>query len=191
MHEPSAVARTIESYRKAEGVSVRSAAKKAGLSEGRWRQIAKGYQQATKEVRVPVNAPTETLVRMALALHMSPYYFERVVDDSEEGRAASVFLTALKAAIPKPVGSPMFGGSYEDPEYLGNIEEWVSELQTRIEMLEDRLAKVEPDDSDTDLDIEDADPDYSNMSDQDAKDYGLAAHKGDDNIGFDDIPHEP
>jgi hypothetical protein len=40
-------------------------------------------------------------------------------------------------------------------------------------------------------DLVPADPDYSTMSEQDAKDYGLAAHKGDDNIGFDDIPHEP
>lgn len=36
-----------------------------------------------------------------------------------------------------------------------------------------------------------ADPDYSQMSDQDAKDYGLAAYRGEENIGHDDIPHEP
>lgn len=79
----------------------------------------------------------------------------------------------------------MFGGSYEDPEYLGNIEEWVSQLQTRIEMLEDRLAAVEPD--------SDEDPDYSNLSDEDVKQnrYDLAAKEADKNIGFDDLPSEP
>ncbi|QCB97156.1 hypothetical protein E5206_09595 [Arthrobacter sp. PAMC25564] len=40
-------------------------------------------------------------------------------------------------------------------------------------------------------DLVPADPDYSNMSEADAKDYGLAAFKGEDNIGFDDLPHEP
>lgn len=35
----------------------------------------------------------------------------------------------------------------------------------------------------------DEDPDYSEMSDQDA--YDLAAHEGDKNIGHDELPHEP
>jgi hypothetical protein len=35
----------------------------------------------------------------------------------------------------------------------------------------------------------DKDPDYSRMSDQDA--YDLAAHKGEENIGHDELPHEP
>ena len=35
------------------------------------------------------------------------------------------------------------------------------------------------------------DPDYSNMSEQDAKDYGLAAKRADPNIGDDDLPNEP
>jgi transcriptional regulator with XRE-family HTH domain len=35
----------------------------------------------------------------------------------------------------------------------------------------------------------DQDPDYSQMSDQDA--YDLAAHKGEENIGHDELPHEP
>jgi len=39
--------------------------------------------------------------------------------------------------------------------------------------------------------VEDGDPDYSNMSEQHAKDYGLAAHKGDANIAHDELPHEP
>lgn len=37
----------------------------------------------------------------------------------------------------------------------------------------------------------DSDPDYSKMSEQDAKDYDLAADKGDPNIAHDELPHEP
>lgn len=66
-YEPSEVARLIEQRRKQRGLSVRAAAASAGLSEGRWRQIAKGYQQAAAGVRVPVNAPDETLRRMSVA----------------------------------------------------------------------------------------------------------------------------
>lgn len=53
-------------------LSVREAARRAGFSEGRWRQIAKGYNQASKEVRVPVRAPAETLARMARVVGATP-----------------------------------------------------------------------------------------------------------------------
>lgn len=49
-------------------LSVRAAAGQAGLSESRWRQIAKGYQAATADLLVPVSAPADTLARMALAV---------------------------------------------------------------------------------------------------------------------------
>lgn len=48
--------------------SVSRASKEAGISEGRWRQIAKGYQQATKDTRLAVIAPADTLARMARAV---------------------------------------------------------------------------------------------------------------------------
>lgn len=69
-YAPSAAAELIERRRLSRGVSVRRAAKRAELSEGRWRQIAKGYQQAARGVRVPVNAPVETLARMASAVEL-------------------------------------------------------------------------------------------------------------------------
>lgn len=37
----------------------------------------------------------------------------------------------------------------------------------------------------------DDDPDYSNMSVEDAMNYDLAAFKGEDNIAHDELPHEP
>ena len=64
---PALAAQIIERKRKARGLSVREAARRATLSEGRWRQIAKGYQSAAQGMKVPVNAPIETLMRMARA----------------------------------------------------------------------------------------------------------------------------
>lgn len=52
--------------------AVSKVAKLAGISESRWRQIAKGYQQATKDTRVPVRAPADTLARMAKAVGIAP-----------------------------------------------------------------------------------------------------------------------
>lgn len=58
--------------------AVTKVAKRAGISEARWRQIAKGYQQATKETRVPVRAPAETLARMAEAVNVSAHQLDAV-----------------------------------------------------------------------------------------------------------------
>lgn len=69
-YEPTAAAQLIEARRDAQRLSVRKAASMAGISEGRWRQIAKGYQ-AAGGVRLPVNARPDTLARMAAAVGLT------------------------------------------------------------------------------------------------------------------------
>lgn len=62
----------IESKRLAHPkMSVSKAAQLANISEGRWRQLAKGFQQATPDTRVAAKAPAETLARMANAVGMT------------------------------------------------------------------------------------------------------------------------
>lgn len=53
-------------------LSVRKAAPRADISEGRWRQIVNGYQSIGKGVYAPVSAPPETLARMAAVLDLTP-----------------------------------------------------------------------------------------------------------------------
>jgi hypothetical protein len=48
-----------------EGLSVREAARRAGLSEGRWRQITAGYQIVSPGVYAEVHGPAATIARMA------------------------------------------------------------------------------------------------------------------------------
>lgn len=64
-----AEAELIESKRKALRPipSVRRTAPRAGISEGRWRQVVNGSQRVGG-VSVPVRAPAETVVRMMRAL---------------------------------------------------------------------------------------------------------------------------
>lgn len=59
-------------------MSVSKAAKLAKISEGRWRQLAKGYQQATAETRIAAKAPAETLARMANAVGVTAEELEEV-----------------------------------------------------------------------------------------------------------------
>ncbi len=46
-------------------LSAREASRRAGISEGRWRQIASGYQVVSSGVYAPVHGPAETLAKMA------------------------------------------------------------------------------------------------------------------------------
>ena len=53
------------------GTSARQAARQAGISEGRWRQIASGYQVVSPGVYAPVRGPAATLARMAAVAGVS------------------------------------------------------------------------------------------------------------------------
>lgn len=57
----------LEAARTRRGSSIRGAAAAAAISEGRWRQIEKGYQSAGG-TRVPAIAPATTLMQMAKVL---------------------------------------------------------------------------------------------------------------------------
>lgn len=63
--------RLIEQARVAAGMTKRGAAKAAGISEGRWRQIVSGIQRAGG-VDLPVTTKPETLTSMANAVGADP-----------------------------------------------------------------------------------------------------------------------
>ena len=56
----------------AAGLSAREAARRAGLSEGRWRQITGGYQVVSPGVYARVLGPAGTLAKMAAVAGVSP-----------------------------------------------------------------------------------------------------------------------
>jgi transcriptional regulator with XRE-family HTH domain len=75
------------------GLSAREAARRAGLSEGRWRQITSGYQVVSAGVYAPVRGPAATLARMASVAGVTPGQLEQA------GRAdAAAVLAAAPAA---------------------------------------------------------------------------------------------
>ena len=75
------------------GLSAREAARRAGLSEGRWRQITSGYQVVSAGIYAPVRGPAATLARMASVAGVTPAQLELA------GRAdAAAALAAAPAA---------------------------------------------------------------------------------------------
>jgi transcriptional regulator with XRE-family HTH domain len=59
--DPTGFGEFVRYWREANGLSIRAAAGAAGISEGRWRQVEKGYQSVGGGLRVPVK-PSERLV---------------------------------------------------------------------------------------------------------------------------------
>ena len=70
----------IEAARKSLGLSKRAAAKRAGISEGRWRQITVGHMRVGG-VEVPVNTKPETLEAMARAVSGEPRAASGTIED--------------------------------------------------------------------------------------------------------------
>ena len=63
----------ITEARKRTRLSGREAARRAGISEGRWRQIVNGYIVVAKGVYSPVaDAPAHPVARMAQSVNVSP-----------------------------------------------------------------------------------------------------------------------
>nr|WP_107120770.1 helix-turn-helix transcriptional regulator [Streptomyces corchorusii] len=80
-------------------LSGREAARRAGMSETRWRQIVNGYQDI-KGVRVAVQAPDETLARVAQAVGITSDQLRQV-----DRNTAADLLDEL-AAPPTPASTP-------------------------------------------------------------------------------------
>lgn len=53
-------------------MSIREAARRADISESRWRQLELGYQSMAKDIKVPVQPRPDTLVAMCRAINADP-----------------------------------------------------------------------------------------------------------------------
>jgi transcriptional regulator with XRE-family HTH domain len=70
--EPPAWGVVLAAALREAGMSAREAARRAGISEGRWRQIAGGYQVVSPGVYAHVRGPAATLARMAKVAGVTP-----------------------------------------------------------------------------------------------------------------------
>jgi transcriptional regulator with XRE-family HTH domain len=100
---PQPEGKLITDARKRARLSGREAAKRAGISEGRWRQIVNGYMVVTKGVYSPVvGAPADTVARMAQSVDVTP---EQLVaahraDAAEELRKLNAGAQAVAGQAP-------------------------------------------------------------------------------------------
>ena len=102
--EPPREAALIDAARRRARLTVREAAKRAALSDARWRQITSGYQSVS-DGYVEVKAPADTLARMAQTLGLTGDELIRV--GREDAAKALEEITPLKSAPAAPYTPPV------------------------------------------------------------------------------------
>lgn len=94
--------RLIALAQKRARLSQREAARRAGMSEARWRNIVSGYQTVSAGVHAPVRGPADTIARMAQAVGVTPENLGAV--DRED--AAEILRELLAEAAQKSEPNP-------------------------------------------------------------------------------------
>lgn len=105
----------LEAARVGLGLSKRAAAKRAEMSEGRWRQVVTGRQSAGG-VAIPVNPRPETVTSMARAVGLDPNVaLELAGLEAAEGGATEADSGAPHASVVDAIAS--------DPDLLPEAKE--------------------------------------------------------------------
>jgi hypothetical protein len=99
--------RLIEKAAKASGRSIRALAANAGMSDTRWRQVVRGYQQNSSGITIEARATPQTLARMAISAGVTPGELEEAGrEDAAEQQRRILNQMATDSVAPLPVGAP-------------------------------------------------------------------------------------
>lgn len=130
----------------------------------------------------------DTKRQMAIKLGHTPSTFNRNIETAE------VIIAVCRAYGINPVEGLITAGIIEASEVAQAATESSLADIPETALLEEVLRRAAGREDVTNirkLQLVDEDPDYSNMSVEDARNYGLAAKEEDQNIGRDESPHEP
>lgn len=86
-------------------LSIREAARRAGISYGRWRQIVTGYQNVSPGSYAEVRAPAKTLAKMALTVGITP---EQMETEGQRPDAAEILREILRQQADSRAAAPQF-----------------------------------------------------------------------------------
>ena len=97
----------IETARRDLGLSMREAARRAGVSEGWWRQVVRGYQSMAGGGYGLIKPPAATIAKLAKAVHVTP---EQMEAEGRHSDAAAILRQDARPA-PPPHREADFGGA--------------------------------------------------------------------------------
>lgn len=106
--EPPPEGVLIEQARRDARLSVREAARRAGISEGWWRQVVKGYQPTGEGGYILRHAPAGTVAQMAAVVKLTP---ERMETEGQRPDAAEIIRQQGDSRIAAPVTLPRPSGA--------------------------------------------------------------------------------
>jgi hypothetical protein len=119
------------------GISAREAARQAGISEGRWRQISGGYQVVSAGVYAPVRGPAPTLARMAAVAGVAPAELRaagradaaQLLDEAQSAASGAAADSAADSGAASRAGAARLGaaGNSADERLLGRIRSMSSD----------------------------------------------------------------
>lgn len=130
----------------------------------------------------------DTKRQMALKLGHTPSTFNRNIETAE------VIVAVCRAYNLNPVDGLVAAGIIDNIEVNEAASESSLSEVPEVKLLEEVLRRAAGRTDVTSISplrLVDGDPDYSKLSEQDARNYGLAAKKEDPNIGPDEAPHQP
>ena len=107
-------------------LSIREAARRAGLSYGRWRQIVQGYQNVSPGSYAKVRGPARTLARMAAVVGITA---EQMEAEGQRPDAAEV----MRRAAPPPVLTPVTADAILAEARSANLLTFEGDTQPRAE----------------------------------------------------------
>jgi len=100
--EPPPEGVLIESARRDARLSMREAARRAGISDGWWRQVVKGYQPTGEGGYILRHGPADTVAKMAAVVKLNP---ERMEAEGRRPDAAEVMSEAGRHEVTAPAPS--------------------------------------------------------------------------------------
>ena len=111
-------------------LSIREAARRAGISYGRWRQIVTGYQNVSHGSYAPVHAPAKTLARMAAVVGVTA---DEMETQGQRADAAEFMRQDVRPEPARPVLAPSPRREPE-PRLAANagLESWRQQVLRQI-----------------------------------------------------------
>src|SRR6185437_1310901 len=146
--EPPPEGVLIEHARRAAKLSVREAARRAGISEGWWRQVVKGYQSLGEGGYITRHAPADTVARLAAVVKVAPEQMEAEGQRPDAAESLRVLLRDPPIRLADPTPVPRTGESFPvSRDKAALMVPHVTEIEGRLAVWAQRALQLRGEDA--------------------------------------------
>ncbi len=131
-------------------LSIREAARRAGISYGRWRQIVMGYQNISPGVYAPVHAPARTVAKMARVVGVTPAQLASAGREDAARTLEEILHSTQEPARPAPSRDDQWTPPLSEEE-LAATWPYFARITENIRLWTARYAQEHPDTAPEDI----------------------------------------